>query len=104
MLNWRLTLMVFIVVWAAQSNAAEPMKLTDYEHAHVFRQLQERGWQVDPKPLGNRVAFVEVYRYEVFVPFERLLCFPIEFMRSALNRSFGVRSCLNEVKFFLIVT
>ena len=68
--------MVLLCLCGTQLNAAEPMKLTDYEHAHVYRQLQERGWQVDPKPIGKRVAFVEVYRYEVFVPFEALPLFP----------------------------
>ena len=104
MLNWRLTLMVFIVVWAAQSNAAEPMKLTDYEHAHVFRQLQERGWQVDPKPLGKRVAFVEVYRYEVFVPFERLPLFPNRIHALSTEPFIRREILLKRGEVFLIVT
>ena len=48
-------------------------QLSDYEKGHILRVMHKRGWQLEPEPDGKKIAFMEVYRYPVFVELKRFL-------------------------------
>ena len=58
-------------------NAAEPMKLLNYEHAPAAILTQERGWQVDPGETGaGRGRLCRGIPLRSFCALRRLPLFP----------------------------